>query len=682
MKEKPAIKEIDPYLLQPFIAWDGEGCNNSKGQHEYFMLANSVGDGIYKKTKTSLDSAYMAGRLLQSAYENSNAIHVVYGANYDFNLMFRGTSALNMSKPILKLFNDGVWVKHNGFLWQFHSGRSLQIKSIGTTFDDYTYPMGQSIMLYDVLPFFQTSFVNALDEYLGTWKNSELVKRMKDSRSMFDTLPIENIEAYNDLELKLLVQLMEEFRNRLYDCGIKLYAWYGPGVIASEMFKENRIKNYMAKGKWENGELGHAVRASYMGGRFEAFKFGETNKPCFEYDINSAYPYALTKVPNLAGGKWEHIKGDPGDLPFALYHVKNFGRNYFMDKIKDKEFNAVEFGPAPLFHRWETDSITFPQKTIGWYWSPEISVFRKYMKQYERLEWEWEIDEAWVFHPANNVKPFAFVNELYRRRLLLKRAGSGAHVGYKLGLNSMYGKLAQQLGGEIHRPPYHQLEWAGYVTSHCRAQIMELCLESPDSIIAIETDAVFSTKELHCDIGDGLGQWEQTKFDNLMYVKSGTYFGDIAGKETTVRTRGITRGDLERKQIHEIWESQKYKTLERNMPLHAQTRRSEFVTLGQALQWGIAKWGMWKDTITNVSLEPGAGIEKRAHDRLMCNAHTFPGLEWHPMEWHTTRCIENVNTTMPIENAEHNLSWITGDNNTVRIQSMLGAGEQLILPGL
>jgi hypothetical protein len=44
-------------------------------------------------------------------------------------------------------------------------------------------------------------------------------------------------------------------------------------------------------------------------------------------------------------------------------------------------------------------------------------------------------------------------------------------------------------------------------------------------LIAVETDAVFSTVPLDLPIGEGLGEWECTTFDEMIYLQSGMYFG-------------------------------------------------------------------------------------------------------------------------------------------------------------
>jgi len=152
-----------------------------------------------------------------------------------------------------------------------------------------------------------------------------------------------------------------------------------------------------------------------------------------------------------------------------------------------------------------------------------------------------------------------------------------------------HGKLAQQIGwektedGKLRIPPYHCLEWAGYVTSHCRAQVYRAAMLAPDDIIAFETDAVFTRVALPVDMGGGLGQWESTDYSSLAYLKSGMYWATKADGTEVEKTRGINKGTLTREQvIAGIYENDK-------LPAE-QTR---FITLGQALHQNFALWRRW-----------------------------------------------------------------------------------------
>jgi hypothetical protein len=148
-----------------------------------------------------------------------------------------------------------------------------------------------------------------------------------------------------------------------------------------------------------------------------------------------------------------------------------------------------------------------------------------------------EVIEAWSFKPMCDHIPFAFIFPVYEYRRKLKASGHHGATVLKLGLNSLYGKLAQQVGWQHDRrdgtkspPSFHCLEWAGWITSYTRARVLSIALADPDSVIAFETDGLYSTVQ-HVPSGDGsLGSWEVTPYDGLTYVQSGVYWtrtGDV-----------------------------------------------------------------------------------------------------------------------------------------------------------
>jgi hypothetical protein len=102
----------------------------------------------------------------------------------------------------------------------------------------------------------------------------------------------------------------------------------------------------------------------------------------------------------------------------------------------------------------------------------------------------------------------------------------------KLGLNSLYGKTAQQIGardnedGEIEPPPFFQMEWAGWVTAGCRAKLMQAAIQNPTAIIAMATDGIYSTEplDLWCPSEKILGAWEFTKHAGITMVMPGVYW--------------------------------------------------------------------------------------------------------------------------------------------------------------
>jgi hypothetical protein len=421
-------------------------------------------------------------------------------------------------------------------------------------------------MIYDVLPFFQRSFVSACDEYLGTnWPYRDQIIAEKANRGSFDYERITEISAYNGAELATLIRLCNELRERLNKVSIRVNRWDGPGAIATALYKKYGVKSSISE---TPAPVADAARYGYAGGRFEIIRKGHTNRRAYQYDIRSAYPSAMRSLPCLAHGEWRHVI-EPTDIAgFGIYRIEVHGTQ------------VTPTRPQPLWHRNENGTVYFSDKPHGWYWSPEA-------RHGAALD-NASIYEGWEYHTVCDCDPFGFVEPLYNKRAALKAAGDGAHIGLKLGLNSLYGKLAQQIGWEIgpplRLPPFHCLEWAGYVTSHCRAKVYEAAMTAPDDIIAFETDAVFSRIPLNVKVGERLGEWDETIYEDLTYLKSGMYWGTTIDGKQVEKTRGINKGSIPRElAIHELRNGQ------RKLPA-TQTR---FITLGQALSQNFDLWTYW-----------------------------------------------------------------------------------------
>jgi hypothetical protein len=248
--------------------------------------------------------------------------------------------------------------------------------------------------------------------------------------------------------------------------------------------------------------------------------------------------------------------------------------------------------PQPLWMRNKNGTVYFSEYAHGWYWTPEAHMATELGGTVTH--------ESWIWHQECDHTPFAFVEPLYNKRAALKKAGDGAHVGLKLGLNSLYGKLAQQIGWDpgppLRLPPYHSLEWAGFITSHCRSEVYRAALLAPDDIIAFETDAVFSRAPLPLPLGERLGEWDATEYDNLTYLKSGMYYGSHNGREIE-KSRGINKGTLTRAQVITALAAE---SAGNTRILEAEQTR--FIGLGAAMNTDMDKWRRWITSPRNISV--------------------------------------------------------------------------------
>lgn len=562
------------YLSREFVAYDGEGITLPDGSHIYVMFGDSKGG--YIADVAGLTSARILAFLLERHAAYPDAIHCIYGGSYDFNMWLS-----NASQGVVYNIYERDYSRFGEYLIQWRRGKSFYLKvangdAVGVT-------------IYDVISFFQCAFVKACDDYLGEeFTHRDVIVANKALRSGFTEADIPTMREYMGYELVNTVKLMNELRRRLNSAGLRPRRWDGPGAVAAALLAREGVKASLTRCP---DDVQTAARHAYFGGRFEPVQYGAVYERAYEYDVNSAYPYALLSVPNLTRGQWVYDDNPaPTDgTEFTLFHVRFHGADYRL--------------PMPLPWRSSRGNVVYPGDGAfyGWYWSPDVYAAQEYVARYGG---SLDLRSAWRFVEDNpEDRPFAFIAELYHKRQVMKAAGDGAHVGIKLALNSLYGKLAQQVGarftdGEGWRiPPFHQLEFAGYVTATCRSMVYRAAIDDLSKVIAYETDALFTTEPLTVPIGTGLGDWEATTFDSLTYAQSGVYFGSVDGVEFA-KTRGVNLGTLTRDMVERAM--QRPDARDR----HAEAPLTQFITAGQALQGQWGKWRRWITSTKSLEVEP------------------------------------------------------------------------------
>lgn len=598
-----------------FIGWDGEGMDidGERKPQSYVLFGCSTGQHIKNTGGLHIDE--ILEFMMKIKEENPSAWHIGFVFDYDVNMIVKQLSVKRIK-----------YLKENGMVRY----RSLDGKNYLLTytpkkwFTVTRYEKGYhpkknnnartTIRIEDVFSFYTESFIATLDRY-GI-EHPAVLSEGKDLRGVCPNKCEHNnvnecmdyILSYWKVEIKLLEDLISKFRDLLYKTGFKITRWYGPGVIASYVLKQHNIKAHMAESP---PEVLDAATYAYAAGRFELFTVGRYVGNIWSADINSAYPYAISKLPSLANGIWEKVDKPTGRTMFALYHVK-YGTGA-----------ATSRTPQPLFFRDIHGHISFPPTLEGWYWAPEVLVTQQFKG--DKLE----ILEGWEFiENDKNLRPFSFILDMYKKRQELKRLKDPAQQTVKLGMNSIYGKLAQRVGWDPVKkriPPFHQIEWAGWVTSYTRAKIASLTMKAPMNTNSIETDgAYFNINPELLGIKDSkeLGGWEIEKYDEMCYLQSGVA---ILRKDDkwTVKVRGLDKKKFTvqsvldyiatlqpLKEKGEIWQ-----------PYLGETTR--FIGMAQALQSSIPMkliHGVWKTDVREIFLGSGKAEGKRIHSPTQCIA--------------------------------------------------------------
>ena len=236
--------------------------------------------------------------------------------------------------------------------------------------------------------------------------------------------------------------------------------------------------------------------------------------PVYEYDLRSAYPAAMLDLPCPLHTRWEH-KPRANRLPEG---------GLYLAKVSFSHPDGLWCG----FPFRQKGGLFWPFQGTGWYWSPEIEAAQRHLRA------DVVVHDLWVARCECDCQPFDWVRDVYEER---RRLGSDTR-GYplKIGLASLYGKMAQRCG----RGPYHDAVSAGLITAITRARLIEAVGQDPEAVVMLATDAVFSTRRLSLDIGEGLGQWEEKVWPDLFIVQPGVYWSP-SDLQTSVKSRGAPR---------------------------------------------------------------------------------------------------------------------------------------------
>jgi hypothetical protein len=567
-RTKPSLKAIREQV-------EAENAHRAPnpGRHLYCLLASLRTDRdafeYVEDYERGLSTKDCFEFLLASAAENPRAIHVGFALHYDFDMML-GDLAMRDVRRLRAASKGGIRVSVDGRAYKvtYRPRKFLRIADAE-----------RSITLYDAFGFFQASFVRACDDWLDERTKANLgldsIHNMKLRRAQFTASDREAILAYCKSELRAGVALIWELIERVKATGLPLQRLDGAGALAGAIMRTHDVKSAIAPDPLDYRE---AIASAYFGGRIEAMGVGYHNDVTYEHDIRSAYPAAIATLPDLAGAQW--TRGVPGVR--TLYHVR-------WDLCTQDAGRTIPFFPLP--YRLPNDGVIFPARGEGWVWCSE---YRAALSWIARFGGDVDVLDCIGIAPIDeSARPFAFVPELYDQRAQWKDAGIGAEKVLKLGLNSLYGRMAQQVGAivtpiAVKPPPYFSLAWAGMVTAHTRAALVTAALDVPYDVLMFMTDGLYAKVPIALDFSKALGAWEQSHMDAVVIAQPGVYW-KRHGDTWEPKVRGFGREGLETPDaVLDVW---------RRGARDLTVPTTRFVTSGTAIA-SLAAWKTWRRWIT------------------------------------------------------------------------------------
>lgn len=557
-----------------FVMIDGEGINRADGTQDYVLMCSSTGQKIKNMKPGGLGFFESLDFILNQASKDRYLVSFSFG--YDVNMILK-----TLPKPFIERLaeDDEVWVKYANLRYRIgYIGHKFFSVTEWVRGESRVYKKTRSAMVYDLYTFFNCSFLSALDRWGIVTDKIALMVRNKSLRNEFKASRIRTIEKYCFAECEAGVILANKLRDTYRSVGFSLNRWHGPGAASTVILDANNAKEHVCMDR-------DVAKRAYFGGRNQVLQVGRFDG-VWSYDLRSAYPFALAKLPKITGGlvkvTAEAEKANAlRDFPFAL--------------IRCKWFSKSIIGPLPI--RTPNGTIYYPSNGVGTYHRIELmAAINAGVEIVEILD---------VWKPAqidDSTLPFAFLADLYDQRSKLKERGDLGELCLKSAMNAIYGKFAQKKGFGKKPPVYQDYFTAGWITAYVRAYLLMCSSGTEPSIIQFSTDGILSKSEipwLELSQGTGFGQWTLERHDEAEVYLPGIYQLD----SSLFRSRGYGVGNVDFQTIRNCFE-------EKGIGGVLEIPTSEFVTF----RIDPENFGRWRHTTKVLSLMPRNGLPRPNED--------------------------------------------------------------------
>lgn len=420
----------------------------------------------------------------------------------------------------------------------------------------------KSIAYTDLFFIYKMSLNNASKSYLKDEKIDDIDgKELNESINYWN----DNIDKIIEYCIKdcILTQNLGTFLiEKLKQVDIKI-----PQFITSHASFSRQIALEMCKIpsiKWTPINILDIATQTYFGGRFEVLQKG-TFKKLRGYDINSAYPDTIRRLPSLKYGQWKYID-DLKEIPkkemigfyYCKFHIPKGYISPFVIKHK-----GIVINPDGYFETW-----------ITWY---ELDLLRDELKYFK-------LNYGYQYHPyKREYYPFKeMIDYLYERKSFYKydkkEKDEVLSWIFKIIMNALYGCFIERhdviailddgsefkftQSGKLFNPVY-----ASIITARTRWKLLkDSGKRNRKHIVGFHTDSVISDKfllRLWLKKGKKLGKWSMEKKGKSLIIMTGIY-----QIKNTFKNRGFTfkkqknlkelKDDLERYDWFEIIKSKSY----------------------------------------------------------------------------------------------------------------------------
>lgn len=364
-----------------------------------------------------------------------------------------------------------------------------------------------SISLYDVAQFFQSRLVDAYQRNVGPVEKQYLV--LKGKRNEFSLRFYRRhtnaVREYCINDCVMTKALAERWIS-LFNKAFNIYPrrWLSAGYLAEKVLITKGIAFPLFSSiPYEVQDLAYR---SYFGGRFEMLKRGFIGTG-YLYDVNSAYPDKIAKLPDLTRGEWIcSLKIEP---------KAKIGFFKILANIPDDKYLC----PFPFR---ANHTLVFPSgKFVTYCTIDELRVCEN--PQFYKILYSWQfVPEDPYYYPYQKE-----IEALYDKRKKLKQQNDPLELPIKLVLNSFYGKTGEVIrrkGARLMGNLFNPVVFA-HITGSTRAQCYRFVIQNDleKEVVGIATDSICCTRDLHIS-NSKIGDFSFKKSaDDVFYLQNGIY---------------------------------------------------------------------------------------------------------------------------------------------------------------
>jgi hypothetical protein len=442
---------------------------------------------------------YLMGRDLQGS------LNFWYNLRYDFQAILKWSISIRNVRDRWR----GLWEDGEADI------EGVAVRYIPDKF--FSLSIGKhTTRFFDLAQFYESSLDEAAALYIGERKGDYAVVRLRES-----DLTSPELMAYLIQDANLCQKLGALFVRKLSAVGLDDVAPFSAGYLAEQYFT-GRVQ-IPGIDDVPDGAI-EAVGLSFDGGRFEMLQRGYL--PCaWEYDLNSAYPAEIKRLPDISLGAWKYRKAAPSERAGLGAVTVDL---------------AIDTGEivGPIMS-WEPQGGKMLYAPVGRLRGQTISL-SEYRALRANPAVRMDVTASWSWEPEVVANIFAReIDELYAWKAALKGKDAMLYNVVKKIQNSLYGKFLQErelpdgtiLGGRLWNPIY-----GAEITARIRGRVYDLARTAPEAIIAFATDSVISSRPLLAESSSKLGDFALTESGPAVSVLSGLY--EIADKS---RSRGYGR---------------------------------------------------------------------------------------------------------------------------------------------